>query len=94
MASRELKIVDGPDKPALQWSLTKPDECVVHFRVEGDVFDAQIIRMDEGEDGFTFGLRGHLTSGDLKGSPFEAVYSIGSRSGRMRVHTKEGASDG
>lgn len=94
MAPRELNIVDGPDKPALQWSLTKPGECVVHFRVEGDAYDAQIARMDEGEDGFTFGLRGHLTSGELKGHPFEAIYSIETRSGRMRVDTERGAAHG
>jgi hypothetical protein len=85
MTAEKLRIVDGPDKPGLQWSLTKPGECDVHFRVEEDAFDAQIVRMDERADGFTFELRGHLTSGGLKGLAFEAIYSVGSRSGWMVV---------
>lgn len=49
MATRRYSIVDGPDKPALQMALANPGEQNVHFRVEGDVFDAQIMRMDGGE---------------------------------------------
>jgi hypothetical protein len=86
MTSEKLRIVDGPDKPGLQWSVTKPGEYNVHFHVEGDAFDAQIERMDECSDGFTFELRGQLTSGELKDRTFEAIYSIESRSGWMKVH--------
>jgi len=85
MIPDKLKILDGPDKPGLQWSLTKPGEYNVHFRVEGDAFDAQIVRMDECSDGFTFELRGHLTSGDHKDCPFEAIYSVEGRSGWMKI---------
>lgn len=85
MTPEKLRILDGPDKPGLQWSLTKPGAYNVHFRVEGDAFDAQIERMDECSDGFTFELRGQLTSGELKDRAFEAIYSIESRSGWMKV---------
>jgi len=85
---RELAIIDGPDKPALQWSLTKPvKENDVRFSVKGDAFEARIVRMEEGADGFTFELDGHLTSGNLKGAPFQAVYSVESRSGSLRIDT-------
>jgi hypothetical protein len=66
MADEEMKIVDGPDKPALQWFLTKPGESMVHFSVEGELFEAQIDRMDELSDEFTFALLGHLTSGEQR----------------------------
>lgn len=94
MASHKLNIVDGPDKPALQWSLTKPGEHYVHFRLENDACDAQILRMDEGADGFTFELQGELTSGQRKGELFDALYSIETRSGWLRVNPKGEARDG
>ena len=80
-----MTIVDGPDKPALQWALTYPEEHGVHFRVEDDGFDAQILRMEEQGNGLTFNLTGRLTSGDRNGFPFDAIYSIESRSGSMTV---------
>jgi len=85
MDTRKRSIVDGPDKPALQWSLTKPGEHYVHFRVKDDAFDAQILRMEEGADGFTFELQGRVASGEFSGAPFDAVYSIESRSGWIQV---------
>lgn len=84
MDTRKHTIVDGPDKPALQWSLAKPDHYV-HFRVKDDAFDARILHMEEGADGFTFELHGRVASGELKDEPFDAVYSIESRSGWIRI---------
>lgn len=93
--TEKLKIVDGPDKPALQWSLTKAEaEHDVHFHVEDDAFDASISRMEEGADGFTFELSGRLTSGRHRGAPFEAVYSIETRSGWLRIAPPGDASHG
>jgi hypothetical protein len=86
MDTRKLAIVDGPDKPALQWSLTNPGDNHVHFRVKDDAFDAQILRMEEGADGFTFELQGRVVSGGLKDELFDALYSIESRSGWIRVN--------
>jgi hypothetical protein len=86
MDSRKHAIVDGPDKPALQRSLTRSDDDFVHFRVKDDAFDAQIMRMDEGADGFTFELQGRVASGELKDEPFDAIYSIETRSGWIRFN--------
>lgn len=86
MDKGKIVIVGGPDKPALQWALAYPEEHDVHFRVDGNAFDARVVHMDEQSDGFTFALRGYITSGDWKDLPFEAVYSIESRSGWVRVN--------
>ncbi len=85
MDTRKNAIVDGPDKPALQWSLTAPDHHV-RFRLKDDAFDARILRMEEGADGFTFELHGRVASGEQKDEPFDAVYSIESRSGWIRIN--------
>ncbi len=88
MTPRRLSIVDGPDKPALQRSLAHSGVNDVHFRVEGDAFDADIQRMDEEADGFTFKLLGRLTSGRDRGASFHGVYSIESRSGWLELGDK------
>jgi hypothetical protein len=61
----------------------------VHFRVEDDAFDAQILQMKEQPGGLTFALHGRLTSGERKGSLFEAIYSVESRSGSIVVEPTE-----
>jgi hypothetical protein len=61
MDTRRYAIIDGPDKPALQSSLANTGEQDVYFRVEGDAFNAQFLRMDEEVDGFTFRVHGRLT---------------------------------
>jgi hypothetical protein len=97
MPVRRYAIIDGPDKPALQSSLANTGEQDVHFRVEGvgrDVFDAQILRMDEEVDGFTFKLQGRLASGRYSGVPFRGVYSVGTRSGWFELHSEGGANNG
>lgn len=85
MVSEKLAIIDGPDKPALQWSLTNstPD---VHFRVGDDALEGQILRMEEESvDGFTFRLHGRVTTGPHAGSLFDANYSIETRSGWIQI---------
>ena len=94
MAARRYAIIDGPDKPALQSSLANTSEQDVYFRVEGDAFNAQILRMDEEADGFTFKVRGRLTSGSDSGVPFRGVYSVGTRSGWLELHSEGGANNG
>ena len=94
MAARRFAIIDGPDKPALQSSLANASEQDVHFRVEGDAFQAQILRMDEEVDGFTFKVHGRLTSGRYSGVPFHGVYSVGTRSGWFELHNEGGMSNG
>jgi hypothetical protein len=81
MTSTRHSIIDGPDKPGLQWSLTKPGEHDVQFRIEGDALNAQILRIEEGADGFSFDLRGTLTSGPNQGTTFYGYYNVETRSG-------------
>lgn len=94
MAARRYAIIDGPDKPALQSSLANKGQQDVYFRVEGDAFNAQILRMDEEVDGFTFKVRGRLTSGRYSGVPFRGVYSVGTRSGWFELHSEGGVNNG
>ena len=80
-----LKIVNGPDKPALQWALAYPDREEVHFRLEHDAVDAKIQHLDEQAEGFTFAVKGILTTGLLKDKAFQATYSVETRSGPLTV---------
>ena len=85
MATDKLTIVDGPDKPALQWSLANSDPDV-NFRTDEDALEAHITAMEEeGSDGFTFRLQGKVTTGPNAGALFNAVYSIESRSGWIEI---------
>ncbi len=83
MADDVLVVTDGPDKPALQWAVAYPEREQVHFKLEGDGIDAQILRMDEQPDGFSFELRGIARSGAMSGRPFRGSYSVESRSGSL-----------
>lgn len=84
MERRPLRIINGPNKPELLYSLAYPQRRHhVHFETADDAFDAHIDEMEELEDGFSFMLKGSLTSGLHKGTPFEAVYSVGTRSGEL-----------
>jgi hypothetical protein len=85
MTMEKLDLVDGPDKPALQWALAYPDSELVEFRTSRDGFDAEIRRIDELSDGFSFDIRGIVRSGQHKGRPFHATYSIEKRSGTLTV---------
>jgi hypothetical protein len=85
MTGTTLKIINGPDKPALQWALAYPDREEVHFRLEDDAVDAKIQHLDEQAEGFTFLVKGVLTTGPLKNSAFEGVYSVETRSGTLTV---------
>jgi hypothetical protein len=80
-----LKIVDGPDKPALQCALAYPDVELVHFVLEGDATDAAIARIEEMAEGFTFEINGRLTTGVHKGEPFLGIYSVETRSGSIAL---------
>jgi hypothetical protein len=85
MPEHNLRVIDGPDKPALQWALAYPDREEVHFKLEDDSVDASILRMNETADGLSFELEGVLTSGVYKSMPFTGSYSVGSRSGQITV---------
>jgi hypothetical protein len=86
MQEVKLNIVDGPDKPDLQWAVAYPDRGLqVHFRTDADAVDAQVDHVEEFGDGTQLGLAGYLTSGLYKGWPFKAVYDLGSRSGVIKA---------
>jgi hypothetical protein len=85
MTRRLLKIVDGPDRSALQWALAYPDREQVHFILEGDAADAEIVRIEAVAEGFTFEINGRLTTGVHKGQPFLGIYSVETRSGSIAL---------
>lgn len=85
MTRKILKIVDGPDKPALQTALAYPDSEHVHFILEGDATDASIARIEEMAEGFTFEINGWLTTGVHKGETFLGIYSVETRSGSIAL---------
>ncbi|MDX2156438.1 MAG: hypothetical protein SFW09_08000 [Hyphomicrobiaceae bacterium] len=85
MAEAMLKLIDGPDKPALQWALSYPERETVHFKLDSDAIDVRVHRMDEPADGFTFTLHGVVVSGSHKGKPFSAVYSVENRAGSITL---------
>jgi hypothetical protein len=81
---KQLTIINGPNKPALLYSLVYPGRRHhVHFETSDDAFDASIDEMNELDDGFSFVLKGELTSGLHKHEPFEAIYNVGSRRGEL-----------
>jgi hypothetical protein len=86
MTDRAVTVIDGPDKPALQWALLYAERGQsVTFRTEDDVVEAQIAEMVEIGNGFDFGLRGTFRSGPLRDRPFHGTYSIQSRSGSLTL---------
>lgn len=85
MTDAVLKVSHGPDKPALQWALIYPGREPVHFRIDDDTIDAEIEEMTEQPDGWSFDLKGRLSSGPYKGVPFHGVYSVESRSGSLTL---------
>jgi hypothetical protein len=77
ISSNELEISGGPDKADLLRAVTNPSR---HLHV---AFVEAHIDEEGGDDGLTFALRGHLTSGNLRGAVFFARYDSGSRTGRL-----------
>lgn len=88
MPREMLKVVDGPDKPALQWAVAYPEREKVHFWLEGDGVDAQILSMEEQSGGMKFVLNGVLKSGQHKDLAFRGFYSIETRSGELEVNSR------
>ncbi len=83
--SKSLSILDGPDKPALQWALAYPERGqTVTFKLPEETVEASIFKMEE-VDGFDFDLVGAFASGNLSGKGFEGHYSVETRSGSLVV---------
>ena len=58
MKEVELRIVEGPDKPSLQWAVAYPNRHLhIHFDTFSDSVDAHLDRMEELGDGTQFELQ-------------------------------------
>jgi hypothetical protein len=84
--TKDVLVVGGPDKPGLQWAVSYPERNLrVHFNTDDDIFDASVLEMEELEDGLSFRLTGAIETGAMRGRPFRGVYSVGSRTGVLRI---------
>jgi hypothetical protein len=85
MSNHEIPVRNGPDKAELVRAVTNPDAHLhVVFRTPTEAVEAHLDFMEEiDEGGMTFGLKGHLASGNLRGARFAAIYEVGSRSGKL-----------
>ena len=86
MADTQLTVLDGPDKPSLQWALLYPERGQsVTFKLENEIVEAQIAEMVEMGNGLKFGLKGTFRSGGMRDLPFHGIYSVDSRSGQLTL---------
>lgn len=85
MSTVSLEIIDGPDKPALQWAIAYPERETARFTLADSVIDTTLSRIEERGNGFDFGLVGIVTSGRHKGLPFVGSYSVETRSGTLKL---------
>jgi hypothetical protein len=84
--TKDVRVIDGPDKSGLQWVVMYPERnSRVHFNTDDDIFDASVVEMEELPDGLSFRLTGAIETGTMKGLPFHGIYSVGSRTGILRV---------
>jgi len=88
MADTRLTVLDGPDKPSLQWALLYPERGQsVTFKLENEIVEAQIAEMVEMGNGLKFGLKGTFCSGGLRDQSFHGTYSVDSRSGLLTLES-------
>jgi hypothetical protein len=87
MTKYDLEVCNGPDKADLLRAVTNPDKHVhVSFETSGELVEAHIDAIEElRSDGMVFGLRGHLTTGNLRGAVFTGTYDCGSRVGHLML---------
>ena len=87
MAINELPVSNGPDKADLLRAVTNPGAHLhVTFDTPTDPLEAHLDKIEEiGVDGVTFGLRGHVASGNLRGAVFSGVYDSSSRTGKLAL---------
>jgi hypothetical protein len=86
MADTPLTVLDGPDKPSLQWALLYPERGQsVMFKLENELVEAKIAEMVEMGNGLKFGLKGTFCSGGLRNRAFHGIYSVDSRSGMLTL---------
>jgi hypothetical protein len=87
MSSNDLEVSNGPDKAVLLRAVSNPEKHLhVGFDTAAGPIEAHIDAIEEGgEDGLTFALRGHLTSGNVRGAIFSGTYDSASRTGRLTL---------
>ena len=87
MSSNDLEVSNGPDKADLLRAVSNPDKHLhVAFDTPAGPVEAHIDAIEEGgDDGLTFTLRGHLTSGNVRGAVFSGVYDSTGRTGRLTL---------
>lgn len=85
MSANEIPVNNGPDKADLLRAVSNPSKHLhVTFDTPVDPLEVHIDRIEEmGADGLTFGLRGHIASGNLRGALFTGVYDVSARSGKL-----------
>ena len=85
MSKHEIPVSDGPDKAELLRAVANPKSHLrVMFRTPTEVVEAHVDFFEEiTQDGVTFGLKGHLASGNLRGARFAGIYDIENRSGKL-----------
>jgi hypothetical protein len=90
MTTNELEVRNGPDKADLLRAVANPNKHLhVMFDTSTDPVEAHIDAIEEmGSDGMTFGLRGHLTSGNFRGVVFGGIYRRKSRDGSELTATR------
>ena len=88
MDDNRFQIINGPDKPGLQWAVAYPDKQQVLFELPDGPVHAQILHMNERSDGLTFDLQGVLKSGKYDGCRFTGTFEFGSRSGELSIVPK------
>jgi hypothetical protein len=82
---KTLDILDGPDKPALQWAVAYPERGqTVTFKLADDTVEASIAKMEE-VGGLDFDLEGTFVTGQLKNKAFAGHYSVETRSGSLAL---------
>jgi DNA-binding NtrC family response regulator len=83
--SDEIEVNAGPDKADLLRAVTNADEDLhVIFQTAAGPLEACVDAIEESStDGLTFGVRGRLMSGNLRGALFAGVYDSSSRTGRL-----------
>jgi hypothetical protein len=84
MSADQIEVSNGPDKADLLRAVANPEKHLhVSFDTPTDAVEAHIDAIEERGDGLTFALRGHLTSGNLRGAVFSGLYDSGTRTGRL-----------
>jgi hypothetical protein len=87
MTHSVLDVTNGPAKDDLLRAVTNTDgELTAVFDTSAGALETQINEIQEqGSDGVDYTVWGRLTSSNLRGAHFTAVYNCESRTGRLAL---------